>query len=361
VKTAPLLDSRSETREQPREGSDGDLTLRVAKATAAALAVAALAFGLWKIRSVIVLLLLAVTFAAAIRPGVEWLRRRHVPEPIAILVFFALGFAALGLFIWLAIPPALHQIELALQPPAGGTHTGGVEGRVLGWLQHHLEELPTGAQLIHPIATYGHKATDAVVAIFFTLAATWYWISERDSMIELLTAIAPKSRRDEARRMYLAIDARLGAYTRLRFLMIFAVGAVMAAGFYVIGLDYWLLVGGIIGVVEIVPIIGPLFGAILVLAVGLPQSLHVTVLALAWLFAVRLIQDYVVNPHLAVHTVGLSPLVTLISVAVVGILFGGPAVILAVPFTSAVATVIDVLVLGHEPPAEQPRRALRAR
>ena len=54
-------------------------------------------------------------------------------------------------------------------------------------------------------------------------------------------------------------------------------------------------------------------------------------------------------------------LVTLLSVAVVGVLFGGLAVILAVPFTSAVATLMDVLVLGHEPPTEQPRRSLRLR
>jgi hypothetical protein len=46
---------------------------------------------------------------------------------------------------------------------------------------------------------------------------------------------------------------------------------------------------------------------------------------------------------------------------VAGVLFGGFAVILALPFTSAVATLIDVLVLGHEPPAEQPRRSLRLR
>ena len=59
--------------------------------------------------------------------------------------------------------------------------------------------------------------------------------------------------------------------------------------------------------------------------------------------------------------VGLSPLVTLLSVAVVGVLFGGLAVILAVPFTSAVATLIDVLVLGHQPPAVEPRRSLRIR
>jgi hypothetical protein len=45
----------------------------------------------------------------------------------------------------------------------------------------------------------------------------------------------------------------------------------------------------------------------------------------------------------------------------VGLLFGGFAVILAVPFTSALATLIDVLVLGHEPPTEEPRRTLRLR
>ena len=70
------------------------------------------------------------------------------------------------------------------------------------------------------------------------------------------------------------------------------------------------------------------------LAVGLPQSVHVAVLALLVLVGVREFQSYVVNPHLTGHSVGLSPLVTLVSVAVVGILFGGFAVILAVPFTS---------------------------
>jgi len=41
------------------------------------------------------------------------------------------------------------------------------------------------------------------------------------------------------------------------------------------------------------------------------------------------------------HSVGLSPLVTFVSVSVVSIVFGGFAVVLAVPFTSTVATLID--------------------
>jgi predicted PurR-regulated permease PerM len=344
--------------------SDRDLTVRVAKATAAALTVAAVALGLWRVRDIIVLLLLAVTFAAAIRPGVEWLGRHRVPEPFAILLHFLVVGGAIALVVWLAVPPALHQIGHALdQNPVGAGaagHSAGVSDRVLAWLQQHLHELPTGTELLHPVATYGHRAGTAAVAVFFTLAATWYSVSERDSVIKLLTAFAPESRREQARETYLAIDSRLGAYTRLRFLMVFAVGAVLSAGFYAIGLDYWLLVGAFVGLIEIVPLIGPLVGSILVLAVGLPQSLHVAAFSLLWLVVVREFQSYVVNPRIG-RTVGLSPLVTLLSVAVVGVLFGGLAVVLAVPFTSAVATLIDVLVLGHEPPAVEPRRSLRLR
>jgi predicted PurR-regulated permease PerM len=329
-----------------------------AKATAAGVAVVALAFGLWKVRSIIILLLLALTFAAAIRPGVEWLQRRRVPESLAILFFFVLGLGTLGLFFWLAVPPALHQVEHALnQPgsPGAVANSTGVRHDVLLWVNRELHQLPHGSKLVHPIAAYGHKATDAVVGVFFALAATWYWISERDRMIELLSALGPESKRDKARLTYLAIDRRLGSYTRLKFGMVLIVGAVLSLGFNLVGLHYWLLVGGFVGLVEIVPVIGPLIGAILVVLVGLPQSLHVAALALLVLVAVREFQSYVVNPHLMGHSVGLSPMVTLVSVSVVGLVFGGFAVVLAIPVTSAVATLIDVFVLDHEPPPKPER------
>jgi predicted PurR-regulated permease PerM len=339
----------------PESRGDREVTLLVAKATAAALGVAALGFALWQVRTVLILLFLSVTLAAAIRPSVEWLGRHRVPQSLGILVHFLFAIAALGLLVWFAVPPALDQITHALgHTPA---QPSGVGDHVLIWLQHQLHQLPQGRQLVQPFETYGQKAGEVVVAIFFTLAATWYCVSERDSIIKLLTAVAPEPKRDKARETYLALDDRLGAYTRLRFVLVFAVGVVLSAGFYVIGLHYWLLAGTFIGLIEIVPVIGPLIGSVLVLAVGLPQSPHIALLALLWLVLVREFQNYVVNPHIG-RTVGLSPLVTLLSVSVVGLLFGGFAVILAVPVTSAVGTLIDVLVLGHEPPTVEPRRSM---
>jgi len=152
-----------------------DVTRTAAKATAAAVVVVAVAFGLWRVKSIVILLLLALTFAAAVRPGVEWLRRRHVPQSLAILFFFALVLGTLGLFFWLAVPPALHQLSQALHEQRSGTapaHPSGIRDSVLAWVERQLHQLPHGSKLLHPIAAYGHKATDAVVATFFTLAAT---------------------------------------------------------------------------------------------------------------------------------------------------------------------------------------------
>jgi predicted PurR-regulated permease PerM len=337
----------------------GDLTARVAKATAAAIAVAAVAFGIWQVRSVVILLLLALTLAAAIRPGVEALERRGVPHVVAIGFFFVAVLGGLALFFWFAVPPAVDQARQALsQPNVGGT---GLRHTVLLWVQQELHKLPSGTAVIHPIATYGKQATRIVAGVFFALAATWYWISDGRRMLDAVVSRVSEPNRERVRQTALAIEQRLGAYVRLVFLMILFVGVVLSIGFYLVGLHYWLLVAGCVSILEVIPVIGPTIGVLLVAVVGFSQSLHVMVLALIVVIGFRQIQDYVVNPHVMGGSVGFSPLVTLTTVSVVGLVFGGFAVILAIPVTSAVATLIDVLVLGNEPPAAQPARSLRLR
>ena len=356
--TMSAIEGRPAASEQDRRTpTTRDVARLAGVASVALVGVAALAFGLWRVRDIVVLLLLALTFAAAMRPGVEWLQRHRFPQPAAIAAFFLGVGAVFILFFWAAVPPAVHQVEEALRRHSASRSTG-VRQDVLAWIDRNLNRLPSGHDLVHPVAAYGQSATHAIVAVFFTLAATWYWISERDRMIDLLAALLPESKRDRARRTYLAIDDRLGSYTRLKFFMIFAVGAALSLGFYLVGLKYWLLAGGFVSLVEIVPVIGPLVGVIFVLAIGLPQSLHVALLSVLVVVAVREFQSYVINPHVMGHSVGLSPLVTLVSVSVVSVLFGSLAVVLAVPFTSAVATLIDVFVLDREPPSKSPRRGV---
>jgi predicted PurR-regulated permease PerM len=134
--------------------------------------------------------------------------------------------------------------------------------------------------------------------------------------------------------------------------MIFAVGAVLSAGFYVIGLNYWLLVGAFAGLVEIVPVIGPIIAGALAVGVGLTVSWHTGLAAGICVLVVRLLEDYLIVPRVLGDAVGMSPLLVLVSVTAVGILFGGFAVVLAVPLVAVLVTVVDVVVREKDPAEE---------
>ena len=330
-----------------------------ARAAIGVIVVAVVTFGLWQVRDVVILLVLSLSIASAVRPGVELLERYHVPQVLAIGTFLLAGIGSIVVFFWFAIPPAIHQLTEALsQPTVAGT---GLRHNVLAWLQREVHKLPSGSSAIHPIATYGKQATRAIAAVFFLLAATWYWIADGQRMLAAIVKRTSPPNRERVLRTAFAIEARLGNYMRLTFMMLVFVAVVLSIGFYAVGLHYWLLVAGSVSVLGIIPVIGPVLGVVLVGVVGFSQSTHTMVLALIVVIGFRQLQDYVINPHVMGKSVGFSPLVTLTTVSVVGLLFGAFAVILAIPFTSAVATLIDVFVLGHEPPPAVERRVQHAR
>jgi predicted PurR-regulated permease PerM len=126
----------------------------------------------------------------------------------------------------------------------------------------------------------------------------------------------------------------------------------LSTGFFAIVLPYWLLIGAFAGVVEIVPVIGPLAAGALAIGVGLTQSWHMALFAGLIVLAVRQFEDYVVVPRVLGHATGLSPLVVLFSVSAIGLLLGGFYVLLAIPITAVLATLIDVVVRDVDP-AEQ--------
>ena len=81
--------------------------------------------------------------------------------------------------------------------------------------------------------------------------------------------LAPRERRQVIRDTWDLIDAKLGAFVRGQLVMITFVSTVLSFAFWLDGLPYWLLIGVFAGIVEIVPIIGPLAAGIVAIGAGL--------------------------------------------------------------------------------------------
>jgi predicted PurR-regulated permease PerM len=335
---------------------------RAATTTLVALTIVVAALALWKIKAVIALLFLGLTVAAAMRPSVEWLNRKaRMPRSIGVLVHYLVLLGLLALVLWLVVPRALSQIEQAVgsvptspsQLQHQADHSTGIKHEILVAIQNRLRRLPSAGALFHPALSATKTAFEVLIGIFFMFAVGAYWIFERDNAIGLVQSLIPRRHRRVTRDTWLLIDQKLGAFVRGELVLIVFVAAVLSGAFWLDGLPYWLLIGTTAGVFEIVPIVGPLVIGVLAVGVGLTVDWQTALGAGIAVVTLRQIEDLVVAPRVLGHAVGLSPLVILFSVTAIGILFGGFYVLLAIPITAVLSTLVDVVLRGADPAEEE--------
>jgi len=332
---------------------------RTAIITIVAVAIVVGALALWKLRLVVGLLFSAMIIAAAIRPSIDWLARKRVPRPAGLALNYLVLVGAIAIGLAFAVPAARHQVDHALSPSGKAEiaratrNSTGVKHQVLAALQKRLQHLPKRSEIVKPATQIGVKAFEIFIGILFTFAAAAYWIFERDKAVDTVCSLLPRPRRKVVRDTWRLIDLRLGAFVRGQVLLIVAVGIVLSLLFWAIGEPYWILVGSFAGLVEVIPVIGPLVAGALAVAVGFTASLHVAVLAAICVLGVRLLEDYLVMPKVLGEAVGLSPLLVLVSVTAIGILFSGWAVLFAVPIAAVVMTLFDVVLRDVDPAEEE--------
>ena len=334
-----------------------EMARRVLVSSLVLLLLVILALAVWKIRLVILLFLLAVVIASAMRPGVEALRQRGIPRGVGIAVHYGALAAVVGVLLLVVVPRALSEVQGAIaslpetrsEIHEEASRSNGLKHDVLTGLERRLAELPSREKLIEPGVQVTRDAVEVLVGIFFVFAAAAYWISERDRVEHVFVRLLPRRKRETARKTWELIDLKLGAYVRGQLLLVLLVGTVLSLTFWAIGMPYWLLVGAFAGVVEIVPVIGPLAAGALAVGVGLTSSVTTAILAGAAVLIVRLVEDYLVMPRVLGDAVGLSPLLVLVAVAACGVVFGGLAVLLAIPVAAVLVTLLDVLVLKKDP------------
>ena len=342
---------------------------RAATATLVAVAIIVGALALWKIRVVLALLFLGFVVASAMRPSVEWLyRRARVPRSVGVVIHY-LGFlAAVGLFLYLVVPVAITQIDHAIgnvptsrsQLHHAAVHSHGIRHEILSTIDKRLRQLPSGTSLLHPAVTVTKTVLEVIVGILFMFAVGAYWIFERDGTIALVQSLMPRKHRRVTRDTWVLIDMKLGAFVRGQFLLVTIVATLLSLAFWLDGEPYWLLIGTSAGVVELVPIVGPLVAGAVAIGAGLTVSWTVALGAGLAVLILRQLQDYVIAPRVMGHAVGLSPLVVLVTVVSVGYLLGAVYVVIATPIAAVIATLVDVVVRGRDPADEEPPAVLFA-
>ncbi len=329
----------------------------------AAVAIAALA------RDVLLLFFGAVLLGSALRPGVDALRSvAGIPRGLIIVAVYVAFFAAVLAAALLVLPAASHQlgglIDAAPQvfarlrtwaadlqpPPLSDAATALVAGAQAAVAQR----LPRPGEIVEA----GFTVAEIAFSVVTVLALVFFWLVEHARLQRYTLAFLPAERRAGARETWDEVEERLGHWVRGQLILMAALAIATSVVYTLIGLPSALLLGLFAGLAEVIPLVGPVIGAIpaLVVAAALRPDLVVVVL-IAYLI-IQFVEGNVLLPIVMKHAIGLSAFLVMASLLVGAAVAGIPGALVAVPLVAGFEVVLERLQARETPVAQAPAEGL---
>ena len=291
---------------------------------------------LFQIRDILYLLFIAFLLMTAIQPLVVILERIKIPRIVAILIIYAVIFGLFGWVLASSIPSIIVQTTRLTQ------ELPGVATKVLPYWQADFNAI---SQQIAPIGENVIKVTvDIFTNIITTLVVlffTFYFLLERRYTKQIITNMFGETIAERTVEILKAIELRIGEWVRVQLILMLIVGICVYIGLLILRIDFALPLSLVAALFVIVPNIGPLISAIPAVLIGFATSPLLALSVIALYIIVYLLEGNIIVPIVMKHSVGLSPLVTIVALMVGGKLAGIMGVVLSVP----VLLVCQVLIM----------------
>ena len=295
-----------------------------------------------------------------LNPLVAALTSRGVPRSVATVAVFGVAVVLVAVALELLVPVVVHQTqELVRSSPALVRHGGsGLVDRLSRSSSPLLRRLGTSVKTwVDAHAGTAGAEADTAVAAGLRLAHAGLVLLLGGFLGFLLLLSAPSTSRAATAlvppSMRRAVDPSIAqarkiteGYLRARLIVSAVVALIAGVGLWAVGMPYWLLLAIVVGVANLIPMIGSWLGAIPVVLVSLatkpPQFLFVVLAVVA---VAHVVDGYVLSPIVLKETTKLHPVVVLLAVLAGAELFGFWGVLAAIPVAGVVQYVLVEWVL----------------
>jgi predicted PurR-regulated permease PerM len=315
---------------------------------------------LYRFNQVVFIVFIAILMGTVIRPAVTWLHRRGLPRIAGVILVNLLLLALLISFVLLLFPLIVEQ---------GTTIAAAVPGyyqSLREWMVNYpnqlivrlSEFLPATLPGLEPVQQTGQqmlasagKALGYVISaanIIFTATAVlllaFHWTLDGPRTIRSLLLLLPKDQRESSSELISAMETKVGSYIAGQGVLCLVIGILALVAYLLIGLPNAFVLALVAGVLEAVPMIGPLLGAIPAALV----ALSIAPVKLIWVIVATVIIQQLENsllvPRVMRRAVGVNPFVSLLALFAFSSLFGIAGALMAIPMAAIIQLLLDRFV-----------------
>lgn len=307
---------------------------------------------LYSIRRVVILLFIAAVLAAGISPIVKrvmLLVRHHTGRRIqrgtaVILVYlpFLIGAILLGVF---TIPLLLEESQQLAQdlPKLLGEKVLDPLSKYIPTekLREMLDPKKSGALENLPIFGYIRKAGGLVASLVAILFLIFYMLIDAERLRNLFLLFYPARDRGEKRRQVIRISRKMSSWLQGQLLLALIIAGATFVGLLALGIPYAFLLAILAGIGEVVPVIGPIVGAIPAVAVALFKSDWQFWAVLAMAILIQQFENLFLVPRIMGKKIAVSPLAVFVAFMCGAVLFGIVGAMLAIPVVAIIQVAFD--------------------
>jgi predicted PurR-regulated permease PerM len=304
------------------------------------------AYGIYRVRSIVVLVVIALFLSISIDPVVRWLTRRGMPRPTAVAVVFGVLVLLSAAFIWSLVPPIVDQ-----------------GGRLIHQLPVYLDRLSEDSKAVREItdryqlterltaaasALPGRLAGGAVgyfqhfigtlASTFTVLVLTMYFTADMPRMRSRLVALFPAARRPRVTEIVDVMVAKVGGYMIGNIIISVFAGTASFVCLELLGVPYALPLAVTVAVADLIPMIGATLGATICVVVALftvdlwPR----TVILVLFFLLYQPVENYLLVPRIFRNTVDMPSAAVLLVALIGGTLLGLAGAVMAIPIAATV-------------------------
>jgi len=323
---------------------------------------------LYRFNQVVFILFIAIVLGTVIRPVVTWLHRRGLPRIAGVILVYLLLLALLISFVLLLFPLIVEQ---------GTTIAAAVPGyyqSLREWMANYPNQLivrlseflpatlpdlepvqQTGQQMLASAGqALGYVASAAKVIFMATaiLLLALHWTLDGPRTIRSLLLLVPMGQRESISELILAMETKVGFYIAGQGVLCLVIGIMALVAYLLIGLPNALVLALVAGLLEAVPMIGPLLGAIPAAVIALSIAPSKLVWVIVATLVIQQIENSVLVPRVMRKAVGVNPFVSLLAIFAFSSLFAGIVALMAIPIAAIIQLLLDRFVF--HPAAMEP-------
>lgn len=284
---------------------------------------------LYFIRDLILELFVALLIMTILNPFVTRLSKLKIPRAISVFVAYLVVFGIFGAALAGIIPPLVEQTSSFANNLPRYLSSLGIGGyineQLTGELLSQLGSIP--GQLVK----VGLSVFSNVFAVITVLIFAFYLLLARDKLDNQLGFLFGEERKRELARIMDLLESRLGGWARGELALMALVGVFNYIGLMILGIPFALPLAILAGLLEIVPYLGPVIAAVPAVIIGLSISPLMGLAVSALAFLIQQLENYLFVPKVMEKSVGVSPIITLLALAVGFRMAGVVGVVISVP------------------------------